>query len=98
ALGARAPVAQEAERVVASVVAVAPRRRDGVVADEVHVHEPGLLLGQRRRGVQPAGQARLAATERARAQPAQVVRAEHGPMAVLPLLLQRARGALRVDT
>ena len=45
---ARAAVAQQSERVIAGVVAVAPRRRDRVLADEVDVDEAGLLGGQLR--------------------------------------------------
>ena len=82
---ARAAVAQQRERVVAGVVAVAPGRADGVAADELDVDEPGLLVGERRRRVQPAGQARLAAAVRAGAQPAQRARVVGGPVAVGPV-------------
>ena len=50
ALGARALLAQQHERVEPRVVAVAPRRLDGVVADQGDVDERGLGGRQRRVG------------------------------------------------
>ena len=85
------------ERVVAGVVAVAPGRGDRVLADELEVDEPRLLGGQLRRGVEPARQTRLAAAERARAQPAEGHRVVARPMAVPPLEVERAGGAIGVD-
>src|SRR5579862_196747 len=94
---ARAAVAEQAERVVAGVVAVGPFWGDGIGADQVEVDEPRLVRGQRRSGVEPAGQARLAAAEGARAQPAQADRAVGRRMAVLPLELEGPGPAVEVD-
>src|SRR5882672_10748984 len=80
----RAAVAQQSVRVIAGVVAVAPQRRDGVLADEVHVDQADLFGGQFRAGVEPAGLACLAAAERARAEPAQRERAIGRSMAIRP--------------
>src|SRR4029453_3313627 len=68
---ARAAVPQQRECVVAGVVAVAPGRSDRVVADEMDVDHAGLLVGERRVRIEPAGHAHLAATVGARAEPAE---------------------------
>src|SRR3990172_3245750 len=51
---ARTTVAQEHERVVARAVPIRPDGRQGVRADQVSVHQPGLLRGERWGGVEPA--------------------------------------------
>ena len=95
--GARASLAQERERVVAGVVAVAPGRREGVVPDEVDVDQLDLLWRERGRCIEPTRKAGLAAAERARAKPAQVERAKGRLVPVRPLELEGARASIRVD-
>src|SRR5262245_51486359 len=94
---ARTAVAQHRERVVARVVAVGPGRCHGVVADEVDVDHPRLLVGQRRVRVEPAGHARLAAAMGARAEPAQRGEVVAGRVTVLPDDVERPGGPIGVD-
>jgi hypothetical protein len=70
---------------------------DCVLADQRHVHEPGLLRAQRRRRIEPARHARLAATVRARAQPAKRDEVVDRGVAVGPVDGQGRRGAIGVD-
>src|SRR5438067_2544806 len=97
ALVARTQVAQRRERVVARVVPVTPRRRDGVIADEHDVHEARLLSRQGRRGIEPARQPGLAAAEGTRAQPAEALETIRRLVAVAPPDLELARLAIGVD-
>ena len=82
--GARAMGRGAGERVVARVVAVAPRRRDGVPADGLDGDQPGLLGRQGRVRVEPARQPRLAAAVGARAEPAEPLEIVDGDVAVAP--------------
>src|SRR3954452_4270032 len=82
--GAWAALAQQCERVVAGAMAVRPGRRDRVVADELDVDHPGLLLGEHRVRVEPARHAGLAAAMGARAKPPQRREVVPGRVTVLP--------------
>src|SRR5437763_16365839 len=97
ALVARTEVAQRGERVVARVVPVTPRRRDGVIADQHDVDEARLLRRQDRRRIEPARQPCLAAAEGARAEPAEALEAVRRLVAVAPADLELARLAVGVD-
>ena len=79
------------------MVPIAPGGGEGVGPDEVDVLEPGLLGGEGRRGVEPARHAGLAAAERARAEPAQVMGEIGRAVAVLPVQLERAGGPIGMD-
>lgn len=94
---ATASIAEHRERVVARVMTVRPAWRDRVAADHRHVHESGLLVGQRRSTIQPARHPGLAAAERARTQPAQRDRVVFGRMVIVPGDHQAARGAISMD-
>src|SRR5690242_12673415 len=94
---ARAPLAEQVERMEPGRVSVAPCRLDRVRADERHVHEPRLVRGQRGIGIQPARHACLAAAVGARAQPAKPRAVVPGLVAVGPGDGDGARSAVRVD-
>src|SRR6476661_1366580 len=94
---ARTAVAQEAEWVVARLVAVRPVGRDRVVADQVQVRQACLVWTERGGAVEPAGHAGLAAAVGARAQPAQRDRVERADVPVRPGQAERARLAIGVD-
>src|SRR4051794_21861779 len=95
--GAATAVAQHAEWIEPGVVAVAPGGCDGIRADQMDVHEARLVGRERRRGIEPARQAGLAPAIRARTQPAELLRAIDRLVAVLPLDLEGAGGAIGVD-
>ncbi len=78
-------------------MAVGPGRGDRIAADHRDVHEPGLLVGQDRTAVEPAGHPGLAATERARAEPAERGRVVGRGVTVVPDDLEPAGAAIRVD-
>src|SRR3954471_14167619 len=94
---ARAPLAEQVERVEPRRVAVSPGRLDGVRADEGHVHEPRLIGRQRRVGVQPARHAGLAAAVGAGAQPAEAWPVIRGLVPVGPGDGDGGGGAISVD-
>src|SRR5918999_4976415 len=96
-LRAGALVAQSLERVEARVMPVAPRRGDGVLADELEIGELGLDGRQRRLRVEPSGLTRFSTTERTRAEPAQRHEVVAGDVAVGPLDLELRRLAVGVD-
>src|SRR6478736_1059860 len=90
-------VAQHREGVIAGVVAVGPGGGDRIAADHRDVHQPGLLFGQDRTAVEPAGHPCLAATECARAEPAKGGRVVGRGVTVVPGDLETAGAAIRVD-
>src|ERR687887_196273 len=94
---ARALVPQHRERVEARRVAVAPRRLDGVATDQREAGDPGLLLGERRRTVEPARDAGFATAERAWTHPAQGRGVVGRRVAVGPLDEEGAGSPIAVD-
>src|SRR3954451_6000456 len=94
---ARAPLAEQMERVEPRRVPVPPGGLDRVRADERDVHELRLVRGQRRVGVEPARHAGLPAAVRARAEPAEAWAVVRGLVAVGPRDGDGAGGAVRVD-
>src|SRR5438046_6415509 len=92
-----AAVAKQAEGVVARVVTIAPLGGDRVLADEMDVDERCLFGGQGRPGVEPARKPRLAAAERARAEPAERGEVVGRCMPVGPLDREASAGAVGVD-
>ena len=95
--GAGAAIAEHGERVIAGVMAVTPGRGDRVLADQLQVHEPGLLGGEGRPRVEPARHARLSSAVGARTEPAQARRSERRDVAVRPADLEGSGGPIGMD-